>query len=252
MPRYRATLAYDGTAYQGFQRQVGATPTVQLAVEQAIEKVTHQSVTIKGAGRTDTGVHANGQVIAFDVTWRHDDAVLLRAINANLPNDVALLDIRQHEGFHPRFDAISRRYRYHVAQTPVRQPLLWNYSWQLPGPLDLTLLQQAATLLIGEHNFAGFGTPPFGENTVRAVMVSQWTATPEPYGVLFVYEVEATAFLYRMVRRMVGLMVEVGLRKITVTEFEVIFRRADLSLVQTIAPPQGLVLEKVRYSDDDS
>jgi tRNA pseudouridine38-40 synthase len=250
MPRYRATLAYDGTAYQGFQRQPGETPTVQFVVERAIAAVTQETVTIVGAGRTDAGVHARGQVIAFDVAWRHDDIILLRAINANLPDDVALQDIRQHEGFHPRFDALSRVYRYRVLQVEQRQPLLWKHTWQMTGPLDLPVMEQAAALLVGTHDFASFGNPPQGENTVREVMVSRWTKCTESAGELLVYEVEATAFLHHMVRRIVGLMVDVGRGKIDLPEFDTIFRSADLSLSKTLAPPQGLVLEKVRYPGD--
>src|SRR5262245_36389052 len=112
--RYRATLAYDGTAYQGFQRQIGDTPTVQLAVENAIAAVTGQRATVIGAGRTDAGVHATGQVITFEVEWAHADEALLRAINAHLPGDIALQTIADAPGFHPRFDAASRLYRYRV------------------------------------------------------------------------------------------------------------------------------------------
>src|SRR5512143_20604 len=116
--RYRATLAYDGTAYTGFQRQAEGLVTVQGAVEQAINKVTEQAVTVIGAGRTDSGVHATGQVITFDVTnWNRGDEVLLRAINANLPGDIALQDLSPAPpGFHPRFSAQSRLYRYDVVQ----------------------------------------------------------------------------------------------------------------------------------------
>lgn len=249
MPRYRATLAYDGTAYQGFQRQASGIPTIQGAVEQAVRAVTRQQVTVWGAGRTDTGVHAVGQVIAFDVDWAHTDTALLRAVNVNLPPDIAVQDICQQEGFHPRFDALSRCYRYHVAQLVCRQPLLQNQTWQIFLPLDLVLMQQAAELLVGWHDFASFGTPPQGENTFREVMVSQWARQEYPYGVLYVYEVEATAFLYRMVRRMVGMLVDVGLGRASLPEFERIFQSRMLAMVKTTAPPQGLVLEKVRYPE---
>src|SRR5262249_47161315 len=120
--RYRATLAYDGTAYQGFQRQIGDTPTVQLALEKAITRVTEQKVTVSGAGGTDSGVPATGQVIASDVDWKHSDEALLRAINAKLPPDIALQDITPAPDFHPRFEAVSRLYRYRVFQSKQRQP----------------------------------------------------------------------------------------------------------------------------------
>lgn len=249
--RYRATLAYDGTHYQGFQRQAVGTPTIQATVEAAIGAVTQQSVVITGAGRTDTGVHATGQVIAFDVVWRHDDADLLRAINARLPDDIVLQDMRPCEGFHPRFDARARCYRYTVIQSPQRQPLLRHRAWWVNRPLDFEAMQAASMMLIGEHDFAAFGKPPQGDNTVRRIFVSEWTQRETASGVVLEYSVEATAFLHHMVRRIVGTQVDVGIGRIDLSEFKRIFESADLSLAKRLAPPQGLILEKVRYPDDD-
>ena len=243
-------MAYDGTAYQGFQRQVAGTPTIQGAVEDAIAAITGQSATVIGAGRTDAGVHATGQVIAFDVTWRHSDAALLRAINANLPEDIALQDICQQAGFHPRFDAVRRLYRYHIISAARRQPLLRHRVWQVWNELDLNAMQAAAAILVGTHDFAAFGQPPQGDNTIREIMISEWMADRKPYGTLFVYQVEANAFLRHMVRRLVGTLVDVGRGVLSVSEFEDIFLSADLSRAKTIAPPQGLVLERVRYDQD--
>lgn len=250
MTRYRARLAYDGTAYQGFQRQAEGVPTIQSVVEQVVARVTQQQVTVIGAGRTDAGVHATGQVIAFEVQWTHGDEALLQAINALLPDDIALQDIRQHEGFHPRFDALSRLYVYRVVEAEQRQPLWMRTAWQVRPPLNLSAMQQAASMLVGTHDFAAFGNPPQGENTVRDLFRSVWTAQPQPYGRLLVYEIEATAFLHHMVRRIVGVLVDVGRGRLNMDEFAQIFRSADLSLIKTTAPPQGLFLEKVRYPDD--
>ncbi len=250
--RYRATLAYDGTAYQGYQRQPEDVPTVQASVERAISKVTQQAVHVLGAGRTDTGVHATGQVIAFDVDWKHGDETLLRAINANLPDDIALQDMRQHGGFHPRFDALSRRYCYTVISAAQRQPLLSRQVWQVKFALDDRLLHQVASIIIGKHDFATFGNPPQGDNTVREVFVSNWEIQQTTYGKLYRYTIEATAFLHHMVRRIVGMQVDVGGGRLSVDEFAEFFERADLSLATALAPPQGLVLEKVRYPDDDT
>lgn len=245
--RYRATLAYDGTAYQGFQRQAEGIPTIQAAVEQALRRVTRQDVTVIGAGRTDSGVHARGQVIAFDAEWRHTNADLLRALNALLPDDIAVQDICQQPGFHPRFDALSRRYSYTVIEASQPQPLLRLQSWRVWGVLDTEAMQTAAALLLGKHDFATFGQPPQGTNTVREVHYSGWTAHPADYGRKLVYEVEANAFMHHMVRRIVGMLIEVGLGALPVAGFEQAFRAADLAQAGMIAPPQGLVLEKVRY-----
>lgn len=245
--RYRATLAYDGSAYLGFQRQADGIPTVQGAVEQAISRVTQQQVGIIAAGRTDTGVHARGQVIAFDVMWRHDDEQLLRAINALLPDDIALQDIARQPGFHPRFDARSRVYSYTVLHTQQRQPLLSRYSWQVWGDLNTEVMGQAAGLLVGKHDFATFGLPPQGTNTIREVFRSLWTVSAESYGQRLIYQIEGTAFLQHMVRRIVGMLVDVGLGRNTLMGFEQAFKAADLAEAGSLAPPQGLILEAVRY-----
>jgi tRNA pseudouridine38-40 synthase len=244
--RYRATLAYDGSAYSGFQRQADGTPTIQAAVEAAVLAVTGQAAAVTGAGRTDTGVHATGQVIAFDVDWGHDDAALLRALNATLPPDIALQDIAQRPGFHPRFDALSRVYRYTVITAEHRQPLLRLRAWHLRAMLDGDLMNRAGEILLGEHDFAAFGKPPQGENTVRVVVHSAWTPTTQPYGTAWTYTVEANAFLQHMVRRMVALQVDVGRGAMPLDEFEAAFRRAELIPVG-LAPAHGLVLEQVKY-----
>lgn len=246
--RYRALVTYDGTAYQGFQRQAGDTPTIQLALEQAIARVSQQQTTVIGAGRTDTGVHAAGQVIAFDITWVHSDHDLLRALNAVLPDDIALRELVQHPGFHPRFDAQSRVYRYVIVHAVQRQPLLSRYSWHLHGKLNVEAMQAAAKVLIGEHDFATFGAPPKGTNTVRTVMRSEWVSETQPYGALLTYWIEANAFLQHMVRRVVGMLVDVGRGMRTAAQFEAAFREAKLATAWTVAPPQGLFLEMVRYA----
>jgi tRNA pseudouridine38-40 synthase len=246
--RYRAALAYDGTHYQGFQRQAGDTPTIQGAVERAIWQVTQQAAVVIGAGRTDTGVHATGQVIAFDVEWRHADADLLRALNAVLPDDIALQDMTQQPGFHPRFDAQSRVYSYTVIHAPQRQPLWRQRAWHIWGEVQTAALHRTAAVMIGRHDFATFGNPPQGENTVRDVLRSAWQVYPEPFGQRLVYTVEANAFLQHMVRRMVGMQMDVARGLMAHEAFESAFCAADLAQAGTLAPPQGLVLECVRYA----
>lgn len=248
MTRYRATLAYDGTRYQGFQRQAGDTPTIQAAVERAIRQITGQFAVVVGAGRTDTGVHANGQVIAFDVDWPHEDHTLLRAINAVLPADIALQALAPQPGFHPRFDAQSRVYSYTIIHAPQRQPLWHKRAWHIWGKLDKTALHNTAALLVGEHDFATFGNPPRGENTVRRVLRSEWQFYEERFGERLVYTVEATAFLEHMARRMVGMQADVARGLITYEAFAAAFQAAHLSQAGTLAPPQGLVLEWVHYA----
>jgi len=251
--RFKATLAYDGTRYNGFQRQASGIPTIQAAVEDVIAQVTAQTVTVIGAGRTDTGVHAAGQVIAFDVAWKHSSDALLQAINAVLPDDIALQNLAElgeivpnERGFHPRFDAVSRVYKYTVYPADQRNPLLRQRVWHVRASLDAEALRQSAALLLGEHDFGAFGKPPQGDNSVRVVMRSEWSSEDN----LLIYQIEANAFLQHMVRRIVGMLVTVGRGAMTVSEFETIFQRGKIVAKAPLAPPQGLVLEQVKYPGD--
>lgn len=247
MTRYRAVLAYDGSQYFGFQRQ-GDAVSVQGTVEAAIARITGQAVNVVGAGRTDTGVHAVGQVIAFDVEWRHEDADLLRALNAVLPDDIALQALAADAGFHPRRNVQFRRYVYTVLHARQRQPLWRGRAWWIPRKLDIALMQQGAALLVGEHDFATFGTPPKGDNTVRRLFKSEWAAQASAEGVFLTYTIEGTAFLHHMVRRIVGMLADVGQGHWSLRAFEDAFRAADLTQAGTVAPPQGLVLQAVYYN----
>ncbi|MYE78921.1 MAG: tRNA pseudouridine(38-40) synthase TruA, partial [Chloroflexi bacterium] len=248
--RYGALLAYDGTAYQGFQRQPAPNPTIQAAVEAALGKVCGRDVRIVAAGRTDAGVHAAGQVIAFDVTWRHSESELQRAVNAQLPMDIALKSCWLAPGFHPRYDALWRQYAYRINTPAARNPLTARYEWQLAGmELDGAGMQAAAEHCLGERDFAAFGTPPqaSSSNTIRQVFESRWSEAETESGSIYTYRIRGTAFLYHMVRRMVGTMVSVGRGRLNVGEFADILHSRDLQRAKGLAPPQGLTLEAVEY-----
>lgn len=250
MRRYAAVLAYDGGAYLGFQRQPKPTPTIQAAVEAAIGQVAAPETRIIGAGRTDAGVHASGQVVAFDLEWKHGDDDLLRAINAQLPPDIALREIWRRERFHPRYDALWRQYAYRIATPATRNPLLARYVWQLSGEsLELDRMNAAAAIILGEHDFAAFGSPPQAgsANTVRTIYLSRWELESGAFGATCRYRIRGTAFLYHMVRRLVGMMAQVGRGAISLGEFEAILGSRDLSRAKALAPPGGLVLEAVGY-----
>ena len=241
--RLRAVIAYDGTDYGGFQRQTNA-PSVQAVLEAALVQVTQEAVTVSAAGRTDAGVHAAGQVIAFDTAWQHGLDDLQRALNAVLPADIAVLEVAEAApDFHPRYDARSRRYRYTIYNAPVRWPLARRYSLHVPKPLNVPALQQAAQCLVGEHDFAAFGQPPQGESTVRRVLAAEWGGEP-PW---LTFDIEANAFLYRMVRSIVGTMLMVGRGEMSVEEFAAVLASCDRSRAGPTAPPHGLCLMEVKY-----
>ncbi len=251
--RYRAVLAYDGTNYHGFQRLSGEQPTIQGKLEAALENLSGGPVKVTGAGRTDAGVHATGQVIAFDLDWRHGEDDLLRAVNANLPNDIALQRLeRTRPDFHPRYDALSRTYRYWVHPAPIRQPTLERLAWWVRGEPDIDKMNAASAVLIGSHDFASFGTPPRGEKgtTQRRVLGAAWTREALPDGVsLCAYRIEADAFLYRMVRTTVAALIEVGLGRMTIDQFVEIFQARDRARIGLLAPAHGLTLVAVKYND---
>ena len=245
MARYQVILAYDGTAFCGFQRQ-GETRTVQLVVEEALRQIGWQGKTIYAAGRTDTGVHASGQVIAFDLDWRHDPETLGRALNANLPEDVAAKQVElTDDHFHPRFRAGSRSYQYHIYAAVLRDPFLDRQSWRIYPLLSLERLNEAATLLKGRHDFSAFGRPlKPGGSTERIVYQAEWKQEAESQ---VMFEVSASAFLYHMVRRMVFLQVQVAQGHLTLDAFEEAIREQK-ELVAGLAPPRGLFLTKVGFT----
>ncbi len=244
--RYRAVVAYDGSAYHGFQRQKSGVPTIQNALEAALRSATQQNINITGAGRTDRGVHAHHQVIAWDAKWRHSPDALQRALNALLPRDIAVQELKVADArFHPRYDALRRTYQYHIYNVGVRHPLYARTTWHVARTLDLSAMQAAAQHLRGEHDFAAFGRPthPQSTNTVRRIYRAEWTKP----GPTLTFTVEANAFLQRMVRSIVGTLVKVGDGSISPEAFAAILASADRKRAGPTAPPQGLSLIDVQY-----
>jgi tRNA pseudouridine38-40 synthase len=241
--RVRAVVAYDGTAYGGFQRQTNA-PTVQTTLEAALAQVTQETITILAAGRTDAGVHAIGQVVALDTAWRHGVDALQRALNAVLPADVAVRAVEVvSPDFHPRYDARSRRYQYTLYNAPVRCPLARRRSLYVAKPLDVEVMQRAARTLVGEHDFAAFGQSSQGRVTVRRVMMAEWGGA-SPW---LTFDIEANAFLYRMVRSIVGTLLQVGRGEMNVEDFRAILASRDRSQAGPTAPSHGLCLMEIKY-----
>jgi len=243
--RYRATLAYDGTGYHGFQRQAAEhEPTIQGEVERALTQLGQSKITVTGSGRTDAGVHATGQVIAFNAEWRHGLDDLQRALNATLPADIAVLDLQEATAdFHPRYDAVSREYVYTIYDAPVRHPLERLYALHVAGPLDVMSMNAAAATLVGEHDFAAFGSPTTGEVTVRRMWRAQVSAAPP----LIRVELEANGFLYRMVRSIVGTLLAVGRGGMTLDEFRGVLESRNRSRAEAGVPAHGLCLTHVSY-----
>ncbi len=245
MARYKFILAYDGTHFLGYQRQ-GKGRTVQQELESALRKIGWEGTSILSAGRTDTGVHASGQVVAVDLDWSHSPGDLVNAVNAALPDDVvvkAAIEVASH--FHPRFDAVERAYRYRIYLSEQRDPLRERYAWRVwPAP-DRGLLQETAGMLEGSHDFAAFGRPPVrGGSTLRYIYAASWNASGDELA----FEVRGNAFLYHMVRRMVFTQVQVGQNRLRLEEFAAAIDRS-LPMPPGLAPAQGLLLLEVRHAE---
>jgi len=240
---FKAVVAYDGTDFLGYQIQAQGR-TVQGVLEKTLAQIAHQPIRVRGAGRTDTGVHATGQVIAFSMPWRHPTPVLQRAFNALLPNDVNVGSLTSvDETFHPRFDATSRQYRYTILNQPERNVLRHRYTTHVAQPLLVPAMQQASQYLIGTHDFASFGKPPQGNNTVRSVFQVEWQVA----GTELSFFITANAFLYRMVRNIVGTLIQVGHGNLSSTDVQNILQAKDRSKAGAPALANGLCLMKVNY-----
>jgi len=240
-------LAYDGTAYAGSQWQANAN-TIQAELERALATLGGCQGRVAFAGRTDAGVHATGQVAAVRVTAKWTAGSLARALNALLPEDIAVVGATAAaEGFDPRRQAVRRRYQYQVLNAPVRSPLVRRTAWHVWQPLGEGAIDDAAALLIGEHDFASFAGPvtPRGASTVR------WMhrVEIERRGALLELTFEANAFLPHQVRRMVGALVEVGRRRLDVARFRSWLCDTQPGAAGLAAPAHGLCLIDVTYNE---
>ena len=243
MKRLRAIVEYDGTDFEGFQVQAYKR-TVQGELERALRKITGEKIRVIGAGRTDTGVHATGMGVHFTTTWDKSPEVLQRALNAVLPSDIAIRSlVPVPADFSARYSAKRRAYRYTILNQAIRSSLARRYALWVPEPLDADAMDAAARCLVGKRDFGAFGTPPRGDALCAVREVYRAQVTRE--GVRVLVDLEANAFLYRMVRRVVGTLLIVGKGALSVEEFREVIakkRRAGPAV-----PPQGLCLVAVEY-----
>ena len=254
MARYKLTLAYDGSGFVGSQRQASMkTRTVQGELEQALQKLGWSGRSVIMSGRTDTGVHATGQVASVDLDWSHADDKLVRALNSLLPADVAVRSAQIVDAkFHPRFDATARLYRYRLFCQPLRDPMRERFDWRAWPAISTNLLADAAKLFLGTHDFSAFGSPttPKG-TTVRTVMKAEWQQVSDDE---WHFGEQAGAFLYRMVRRLVFIQVAVaqGMTSVEVVANALAkhFPAGTRSgLPSGLTPAHGLTLVEVKYKE---
>lgn len=254
MRTLKLTLSYDGTRLVGWQRQAEGD-SVQGVLEEALARFEGGPVTVHGAGRTDAGVHALGQVASVEVAFAHDTATLTRALNAQLPEDVRVLAVEDAApGFHARFDARSKTYRYCIRNGPIASPFERAFVWHVPQPLDVAAMREAASRLLGRHDFSAFRS--IGTEVPDAVRTLHTSAIIETAGFapalgdggpLLTYEVSGDGFLRHMVRAIVGTLVEVGRGWRDPAQMDALLQSGDRARAGATAPPQGLFLVRVVY-----
>jgi tRNA pseudouridine38-40 synthase len=250
--RFRLTLQYDGSNFVGWQLQPKGR-TVQGALEDALQRMTGQRQVVTASGRTDTGVHATGQIVALSLPPRWEIPELHKGLNALLPEDVWVKDLTHvSDDFHPRFDAVARSYRYQLGLAPrSASPFFHPWCWPLIKPLDVDLLDQAAARILGDHSFKRFAKAGQEHRGDRCIISGANWIQWDKVGVAF--EVTGNRFLHHMVRYLVGTMVEVGMGRRPLQEMEELLTDPDTKLVTSKpAPPQGLFLTRVHYPEEDS
>lgn len=255
MKKFRLLLEYDGAAYHGWQVQKDET-TIQGVIEDRILKITGERSVVLGAGRTDAGVHALAQVASFRTESRLDAETMKKALNANLPEDIRVLDARLvDDSFHPIRDATKKRYFYFIANQRSSSVFLRRYSWLVPQPMDLDCMSEASQVLVGRHDFSSFkGTGSDVRDSVREIYslsierinnIDFMTATVA--GNFIKITVEANGFLRHMVRNIAGTLVKTGRERTPAKRMKEILVSRDRNLAGQTAPAKGLFLERVEY-----
>lgn len=247
MPRYRLTIEYDGGPYRGFQAQA-ELPSVQGAIEAAVLGFTGETVRIHAAGRTDTGVHATGQVIHLDLTRDWKPEVVMNALNAHLvPQPVAVLDaVVVADDWHARFSAKARRYQYRILNRPAPPALDRGKVWHVKKPLDAAAMQDAAQVLVGHHDFTTFRDM---QCQAKSPLKTLDVASVRREGEMVLLEFASRSFLHRQVRSMAGSIVEVGVGRWTKGDLAAALEAKDRRACGPVAPADGLYFTGVRYED---
>jgi len=253
----KLTVAYDGTAYVGWQRQATGT-SIQGLLEEALARIEGQPVTLTGAGRTDAGVHALGQVASVRVTSTLACERYVRALNVSLPEDVRVQRIEEMpDTFHARFDVRHKTYRYRLLHGPIASPFDARYAWHVTFPLDLDAMRTALARCVGEHDFAAFqGSGSAVNSTIRTIQRatldeapadSAWPRPTDPEARLLVLTLTGDGFLRHMVRNLTGTLVEIGRARWPPAELSRLLATKDRTQTGPTAPPQGLFLVDVAY-----
>ncbi|HOP73560.1 MAG TPA: tRNA pseudouridine(38-40) synthase TruA [Bacillota bacterium] len=243
----KMVVAYEGTHYAGFQRQAGGVKTIQGALEEAIAQITGSMPNVIGAGRTDAGVHALGQVVHFHSETRLKEGQLLNALNAVLPRDIVICEVSEVPAeFHSRYSALSKTYSYRIWNDPVRPVFHREWLYHYKYPLDTAVMREAASFIVGQHDFKSFQASGSSvKTTVRTVHFCELMSE----GPEITIRINADGFLYHMVRNIVGTLILVGTGRMSLAGFKAVLAACDRNAAGPTAPASGLCLEEVFYPE---
>jgi tRNA pseudouridine38-40 synthase len=245
MHRWKLIIEYEGSEFSGWQRQKKGR-TVQQELEEAFSTLFSKKINVMGQGRTDSGVHAEGQVAHVDLPVNVDSERVLSAMRGLLPHDMAVISAEKvSDDFHARFDAVSRCYKYQLATRPV--PLKRHLYWLLLNPIDESVLHECAAMIKGIHDFRNFAKEDTGSDSYGSteceVIISEWTKKDH----IWIYKIEGNRFLRHMVRRIVGSTIHTSIGKISPEIFKELLSGAQVKRKAHSAPAHGLILERVNY-----
>ena len=244
----KLTIEYDGTDFQGWQFQIPPNRTIQEEIEKTLKKITKENIRVIGSGRTDSGVHALGQVAHFKTKTKLSNATLLKALNYHLPKDISVLRVQKVKNtFHAQFSAKKKTYRYTILNRIAPSAQERNFAYQFPYPLNVAAIKREAKNLVGRKDFKSFQASEARDTKEKSSVRTVSKVSIQKKGDFIYFEIEANGFLYKMVRNIVGTLLDIGTGKLPPGSLKKILAQKNRAAASKTAPAHGLCLVKVQY-----